>query len=324
MPTVNHQLRWGLAGIALVVVIALVSVGLYVFTPGQYRVVAQFAEAGQIRVGDNVRVAGVPVGSVKKLTLAGTHVDVELAVQRGTFIGDESIADIKMLTIVGGNYVDITSIGYEQLPAGEPIPVESTSVPYSLIETFQTLAPKVDRIDGRPVRDLLIDLDQGLADNPGSLSGTIETLSSMLTNLQRRQDEFGGMLATAAEYSQSLTASSDVLVTLAQNLSAFLSEYITFGQRLNVSLEGLASMLSRMGGAAAAVRADLDPLLAKIDVLVEQFTPFLEQGPDLIGQGRDLIRRLEGMVADDGGLLIDHSALVFAADLCVPIPGVKC
>ena len=74
----RHELFWGVGAVVVSLVVALIAIGIYVFTPGQVRVVAQFAEAGQLRVGDDVRVAGVGVGAVKKITLRDDHVDVEM------------------------------------------------------------------------------------------------------------------------------------------------------------------------------------------------------------------------------------------------------
>ena len=67
--------------------------GVYVFTPGQSRFTAYFDEAGQIKVGDSVRVAGVPVGTVKKVSLVKDSVAVVMSVRRDVFIGDESRAE---------------------------------------------------------------------------------------------------------------------------------------------------------------------------------------------------------------------------------------
>jgi len=149
------EMGWGIGAAVALVVMALIAGGIYVFTPGQSRLVAQFEEAGQIKAGDSVRVAGVPVGTVKKVTLAGDHVDVEMSVGRGVFIGDESRVDAKMLTVVGGNFLDITSAGNERLGA-HPITKDNTSVPYSLTKTFSLAQPKIEALDVAPLRKTLV------------------------------------------------------------------------------------------------------------------------------------------------------------------------
>ncbi|MFW0787601.1 MCE family protein [Gordonia sp. CPCC 206044] len=318
----RRDLRWGLTAAVFLVVLALIAVGIYVLTPGQVRVHTQFAEAGQIRVGDNVRLAGVPVGTVKKIELADDHVNVDLSVDDGVFVGDESRADVKMLTIVGGNYIDITSVG--RAPLGKKvIPVSKTSIPYSLMNTFQTVSPKIDKLDGKPLRETLVQLDQGLDENPGSLRANLTTLSSMLTNLDRRQDDFGRMLELAADYSERLNASGDVITGLLRGLSSFVSEYQSFGERLNVVLFRLSSVVRRLHGAVMVYQGDLEPLVDKIDAIGREFGPALRRYTPMITQGRDLIKRLEGMVGPDGSIAVDKD-LMLSSDICVPLPGMAC
>ncbi len=105
------ELIWSIAAVAVTLVAVLVAAGVYVYAPGHYRVKAEFAEAGQISPGDSVRVAGVPVGTVKRVVLDSDHVDVEMAVRWGTVLGDQTRADVKMLTLVGGSFIDLTTAG---------------------------------------------------------------------------------------------------------------------------------------------------------------------------------------------------------------------
>ena len=317
------QVRWGVAAVAVTLVSLLIAVGIYVFTPGHYRVVAQFTEAGQIHSGDSVRVAGVPVGSVKKVTLAGDHVDVEMAIRWGTFLGDETYADVKMLTIVGGSFIDLTTSGTDAL-GDATIPVDRTSVPYSLMQTFQTMQPKLDEINADPLRQSVAQIGTALEDNPGALRENLEIAHSMLTNLQARQDQFGSMLRLAADYADKINANGDVITQLARNLSSFVSEYAVFGPRLNVVLDHLALILERVRGVALLYKTDISPLVAQIDAIGRDFGPALQRYTPMIEQARDLIKRLEGMVAPDGTINIDQSGLVLSSDFCVPMPGVNC
>ena len=72
------ETRWGLAAVVVLAVLGLVAASIYIFTPGQARFTAYFDEAGQIKSGDSVRVAGVPVGAVKNVSLDKDRVAVEM------------------------------------------------------------------------------------------------------------------------------------------------------------------------------------------------------------------------------------------------------
>lgn len=317
------ELIWGVAAVAVTLVAVLVAAGVYVYAPGHYRVKAEFAEAGQISPGDSVRVAGVPVGTVKSVVLDSDHVDVEMAVRWGTVLGDQTRADVKMLTIVGGSFIDLTTAGRGAL-GDTVIPVARTSVPYTVMETFETIQPKLDDLEATPLRETLVQLDQALEENPGGIRKSLDIARSMLVNLQKRQDQFGAMLRLAADYSEQINASGDVITQLGRNLSTFVSEYAVFGPRLNVVLHHLASLLERVRGIALFYADDVQPLVDQLDRIGRDFGPALARYTPMIEQGRDLIKRLEGMVAPDGSIVIDQSDWILSADFCIPMPGVKC
>ncbi|NMO00735.1 MCE family protein [Gordonia sp. TBRC 11910] len=317
------EVRWGIAAVIVLAVVGLVAVGIYVLTPGKGHITANFDEAGQIRTGDSVRVAGIPVGNVVGVKLAGDHVAVTMSVDKSAFIGSDSTADVKMLTVVGGNFIDITSIG--DRPLGDtPIPVTRTSVPYSLTEVFQIAQPKISKIDATPLRKTLVELNAGFADNPTAFRSDLTILSSMLTNLNQKQDEFGAMLKMAGDYTKVVNANGDVITALVQNLSLFFSEYDDFGRRLNSAAFALTGILGKVAGVLASYRDDIDPLVRQLDAIGKQFGPVLARYTPMINQGRDLIKKLEGMVGPDGSVIIDQSKTVLASDFCVPVAGSGC
>ncbi|WP_301546750.1 MlaD family protein [Gordonia sp. X0973] len=316
------EMRWGIGGAVFLVVLGLIAAGIYVFTPGQSRFTAEFDEAGQIKPGDSVRVAGVPVGTVKKITLAGDHVDVEMSVSRGVFIGDASRADAKMLTVVGGNFIDITSTGDK--PLSGKLTKENTSVPYSLTKTFSLATPKLEKIDLKPLGNLLVDVHDGFEAHPGALRKNLEAMSGMLANLNSRQDDFGSMLAMASEYTERLDVDGNTLTALGRQLAGFLTEFETYGARFGYFLGRLADLLERAKGILLEYDTTIDPLVRQVDAIGRQFGPLLTRYEPMIKQGRDLIKRLEGMVGPDGSINVDHSNLVLSTDYCLPMPGVKC
>lgn len=63
-------------------------------------------DAASVRPGDSVRIAGIPVGKVKDLSLEPAQIKVRATVEKEAFVGDRSQIQVRMLTIVGGYYVD--------------------------------------------------------------------------------------------------------------------------------------------------------------------------------------------------------------------------
>jgi phospholipid/cholesterol/gamma-HCH transport system substrate-binding protein len=316
------ETRWGLAAVVVLAVLGLVAASIYIFTPGQSRFTAYFDEAGQIKSGDSVRVAGVPVGSVKNVSLEKDRVAVEMSIRRGVFIGEDSRADAKMLTVVGGNFIDITSVGSK--PMKGDMGKDSTSVPYSLTKTFSLVQPKLEKIDVTPLRNMLVEVHDGFDRHPGALRRNLETLASMVTNINTRQDEFGSMLNLASEYTSQVALDGDIMTTLAQNLADFVTEFQTYGVRFAYVLKRLADLLERVKGVVLEYDTTIDPLIRQVDAIGRKFGPLLTRFEPMIEQGRDYIKRLENMVQPDGSIRVDHSGIVVSTDYCLPMAGVKC
>lgn len=86
----SRQLAFGIAGVLVTMIIVIASSVLAVRPVGTTMYTADFPEAGMIRAGDDVRVAGISVGSVQKVALAGDHVSVGLRIKKSVHIGDQS------------------------------------------------------------------------------------------------------------------------------------------------------------------------------------------------------------------------------------------
>ncbi len=85
------------------------------FQTGYYTVYAEFDKVGGIKKGSVVEIAGVPVGSVERLTLNNKYqAVVELKILNSIKLPEDSIASIRTKGLIGEKYVQITPGGSEQ------------------------------------------------------------------------------------------------------------------------------------------------------------------------------------------------------------------
>jgi phospholipid/cholesterol/gamma-HCH transport system substrate-binding protein len=93
-----------LVGAALVVVF-----GQFRFTSSNsYH--ATFDNASRLKTGDDVRIAGIPVGSVKDIRLDGNNkVDVTFTVDKRFQMYTSTEAAIRYLNLVGDRYLEVKS-----------------------------------------------------------------------------------------------------------------------------------------------------------------------------------------------------------------------
>src|SRR5271163_877520 len=77
--------------------------------------IARFDDLKQLKTGDDVRMAGVKIGSVLKTQLSGRRGEADLAIDPKVDVPGDATAGIYMSGLIGGNYISI-DLG----PAGSP------------------------------------------------------------------------------------------------------------------------------------------------------------------------------------------------------------
>uniref|UniRef100_A0A7C4EL41 Outer membrane lipid asymmetry maintenance protein MlaD n=1 Tax=Thermodesulfovibrio aggregans TaxID=86166 RepID=A0A7C4EL41_9BACT len=85
------------------------------FRTGYYTVYAEFDKVGGIKKGSVVEIAGVPVGSVERVSINDRyHAVVEMKIMNSIKLPEDSIASIRTKGLIGEKYVQITPGGSEQ------------------------------------------------------------------------------------------------------------------------------------------------------------------------------------------------------------------
>src|SRR6185437_14747225 len=102
---------------------------------GPTMITAYFSSATAIYPGDEVRVAGVKVGSIKSIEPQGTQAKMVLAVDHGVPIPADAKAVIMAQNLVAARYVQLTPAyeakgpGGPRMPDGAVIGADRTAVP---------------------------------------------------------------------------------------------------------------------------------------------------------------------------------------------------
>lgn len=104
-----------------------------------YTLTARFTDAGGIRPGADVMIAGVIVGRVEQVSLAGEdEAELVLRIQHGVKITRDAIASIRTKGIIGDRYVRITQGADEDYlsPNDEIVETESAFNLEDLVAKF--------------------------------------------------------------------------------------------------------------------------------------------------------------------------------------------
>jgi len=143
-----------------------------------------FADTGGLKPGHDVRLAGVKVGRVTSVEpdFDQGHVIITWHVDAGIDLGAQTHADVQTTTLLGGRYLrlsgPVTEPTMAELPeARRRIPLERTSVPFTVPDAIEGAQNIVGRLDRRSIDRLLEEISK--IESPDAAK-----LRRMLVNVQ--------------------------------------------------------------------------------------------------------------------------------------------
>lgn len=256
----------GLAAIALMMVGAFRADRLPIIGGGDtYH--AEFAEIGGLKAGNEVRIAGVPVGKVKSIELAGNKVDVTFKIDKGTQFGPQTGAEIRLRTLLGAQFLALTPKGSGQLQHGATIPLNRTVAPYDVVQAFSDLSRTTDQINIPVLAEALDSLSEISNQTPEEFQGAIRGVSDLSRNLAARDSEINTLLRNLKKVSGVLNSRNDELVTLFKDSDTLFSAISARRDSIHRLLVSTQSISSQLRGLVKDTRANLAPALDQLDTV---------------------------------------------------------
>ena len=260
---------------------------------------AEFTEAAGLRPNDEVRVAGVKVGKVLAVDLAGDRVQVRFRV-KDTDLGNRSRADIRIKTVLGRKFVMLSPDGDGRMEPGSTIPLGRTSSPFDITEAFRDLSTTVTDIDDQMLAKNFQTLADTFRDTPEEVRASLQGLGRLSRTLSARDTELRALLDRARGVSQVLAERDDDLVAFFDQSSLVLQEL----QRRRAAISRLLDTTTELSEQLIALvrenRADLQPALAQLrevsavlrknqdnlDSSLQRLAPFVRIFSNNLGNGR--------------------------------------
>jgi phospholipid/cholesterol/gamma-HCH transport system substrate-binding protein len=230
---------------------------------------AAFSEAGGLKANDEVRVAGVRVGKVKEVALAGDHVRVRFVVDRGVDFGKDTAAAIKVKTLLGAMYLSLEPEGTGQLQQGAEIPTSRTSSPYDVVQAFSGLAERSERIDTDQLAQSLDTLAALTQNTPEEFQSALKGLSSLSANVAARDEQLNTLLGNMRKVSTVLGDRRGDLVTLMRDGDKLFRALAARRDSVHDLLTATSKMSAQLTGLVRDTRADLKPALEHLDSVVQ-------------------------------------------------------
>jgi phospholipid/cholesterol/gamma-HCH transport system substrate-binding protein len=282
-------LTFGAVVLAVIMIAALVAV----YWPGgrQTNVTAYFERATGIYTGTEVRVLGVKVGKVTKVTPKGSMVEVKMAYDAKRKVPANAQAVVIVPSLVADRYIQFTPVyrGGPALRSGTTLSLSSTAVPVelddanaavneltkalgpqganakgSLSRLLQTSAQTLDG-QGANFKQTLKDLSavsRILADNRGNATQTVQNLAKITQAMAASDRQIRSFSQNLASVSGTLNAEKTELRAAVRSLSVALEEISAFVKQnkseITANVEGLAQITGILVKEKAALQQFLD------------------------------------------------------------------
>ena len=286
-PIEEYNKIW-LATLSLAVIAAIVAAILLIgrLSVGQNDYRAEFAQAAQIRPGDQVTIAGIAVGTVHDLKLATDHVVVTFTVRNDIHLGADTRAAIKLTTLLGSRYVALEPAGARNLEQ-HTIRIANTSVPYDLQQALADATTTFEQVDADRIADSVTTLSRSLDGVPEALPQALDSVRSLAAIISGRRDQIGSLLTNV-----------DTITTTIRDQKANLGALVLQGRDL------LAQIVSR--------REAVDQLFADATTLVNTTEAILNDQP--------AINEMLASIRDFSRMLAEHDALLRNTFQALPLP----
>lgn len=262
-----------LLGAVLLVVFAVGELG---WLEDRYEASAVFEDGGGLTEGAVVRVAGVQVGEVTDISpdFDRGQVVVTFEVDQEVELGPEPTARIAPNTVLGGFHLrlggPVEQPHLSELAVAERrIPLERTSLSFTVVDTLEAATEAVDDLDVvtlDAVIDRLGDVIERDQDDYFALLERIRDLSRLVAD---REDEIAELVAQGQQVTATLRARDEEVLELAQVAGRVLDRLEERGDELAVLLGDGSDAVERFSDVLADNRQALHDLLDDLEVVLE-------------------------------------------------------
>jgi phospholipid/cholesterol/gamma-HCH transport system substrate-binding protein len=259
------------------IIVALVVAAAFTVFGGEDRktLTALFPRTISVYEGSDVRILGVPVGTVDSVTPSGTDVVVTMSYDADVQIPAEAEAVIISPSVVGDRYVQLTPAytGGELLADNATLEADRTAVPLELDQIYENL----DRLN--------VALGPNGANRNGALSDLLEVTAE---NFGGQGEELNQTIQDVGKFSQTLSDNREEFFSSTRALQGFISTLAkndSTVRRFNQSLSDVSTVLE-------GEREELSAALKNLSTALGQVSTFVRDNREILGRNIQGLNRV--------------------------------
>jgi phospholipid/cholesterol/gamma-HCH transport system substrate-binding protein len=175
---------------------------------------ADLPDAGGVRSGDDVRVAGIDVGDVRSVEARGDRVRVDFRLDRDVPLTVDTRAEVKLATLLGKRYLNLTPGKRARLAEGENIDLSYAYGSYTLERFWVEHGGDVGQFDLDALSKAVDVLATDLSGSPSANRDALDGLSDLSEITQKRDAQVARLLTMTRSVTDEAVAQRDQLVQL--------------------------------------------------------------------------------------------------------------
>ena len=260
---------------------------------------AWFTDVEGLSSGDDVRIAGVRVGTISGIKLAKNPADANKWESRISFtvISDRplptsTIATLRYRNLVGQRYLDLAQGAGDPnniLASGGTIPVSQTHPALDLTYLFNGFQPLFQGLNATQINDLSGEVIQTLQGEGGSLELLLRNLADLTNSIADKDQVIGDVVDNLASVLTAIgdrdTELSNLIVQLQSFISGLSQDRTTIGNSID-SINALATNTSQLLGNIRAPLAkditDLTGLTANLNANGKEIAQYIQDLPNTV------------------------------------------
>ena len=180
---------------------------------------ARFNSAGDLKVGDPVKLAGVDIGRVQTIRIADGKVEVSMTVEPAAGVRTDSKASIKFTGMMGQNFMAIDFGNPASPVASTGALLESREQPdlAAIMSKLESAADGMQNMtksfSGEEFTKLLGPMTDMIKDNQPRIASILSNLDSVTTGINKGEGTMGRLLKQDTLYVQTLQAVTNLIAS---------------------------------------------------------------------------------------------------------------
>lgn len=233
-----------------IAITAIVVIGLVRVSSGEEDFHAEISHASGLRVDDEVRVAGIPVGTVNSIRLDGAKAIVSFTVDPAVTLHRDARAAVKMATLLGQNYLEVIPGEGAEMSAGGIIDVGHTTPAYTISNVVTKANSTLQGLDMDTLDTAIDTLSRELDGDPAVASAALSGVTSLSRLVAGKDDQIERLLTSLRAVTDAvngqqgeldeLLADSDTVFAMITRRRDTLRDLLANAEQVSTGLASLA------------------------------------------------------------------------------------